>query len=128
MEEAQRKQESIKRELEEAKKDLETAGIQNGEIKVRRQAVFDKIQELDAAAQKTKYLELQAETRKMFARREYKKAFLANKEWPDPEEFRLYKIHQKLVSIPKSYDETHLNRIESRKPASKENEKKPKAH
>jgi hypothetical protein len=116
---SQRAVEEAKRELEEVKKDFQNAGIQNGEIKVLRQAVFDKTQQLDNAAQSARLLAMQTESRKNFARNAYKKAFDADKEWPDPEEFRLYKIHQKLVDIPKSYDETHQNRLKERKPASK---------
>jgi hypothetical protein len=120
MEDSQRKVVEATRELDEVKKDFETAGIQNGEIKVLRQAVFDKTQQLDKVTQTARYLELQAESRKLFARKAYKKAFDADKEWPDPEEYRLYKVHQRLVNIPKSYDETHQNRLKERKPASKE--------
>lgn len=123
MEDSQRKVEDAKRELEEAKKNLENAGIQNGEIKVQRLSVFDKMQQLDKAMQTARYLELQAESRKEYDRKSYKKAFDAGKEWPDPEDFRLYKVHQKLVNIPKSYDETHHNRLQERKPASKTEKK-----
>lgn len=124
MEDSKRKVDEARRELDEVKKDLTNAGIQNGEIKVMRQALFDKMQDLDKALQDARYLELQAESRKQFARKSYKKAFDADKEWPDPEEFRLYKIHLKLVGIPKSYDETHANRLKERKPATKEPPKK----
>ena len=124
MEEAQRKVDQLKRDYESIKKDYENAGIQNGEIKVQRQTLFDKIQDLDKLQQKTRFMELEADSRKAWDRKSYKKAFDANKDWPDPEEFRLYKFHQKLVGIPKSYDETHHNRLEARKPANKEPQKK----
>ena len=119
-EESRRKVEQAKRELEDLRKDLLEAGVQNGEIKVRRSAVFDKTQELDKLEQNLKYLEMQVDSRKKYARKSYKAAFNAKKDWPDPEEFRLYKIHLKLVEIPKSYDETHHNRLMERKPATKE--------
>ncbi len=117
LEEQTREVDSIKRDLETAKKDFEVADPQNGEVKVRRQAIFDLTMDLDKELQKQKYLELQIASRKEFARKSYDKAFDKDLEWPDPTEFRLYKSNQRLVRAPKSYDETHKKRLEERKPA-----------
>jgi hypothetical protein len=120
LEDQTREKESVSKELETARKDLEAADIQNGESKVRRQAVFDLQQKLDQVKQKYRFAELEVARRTEFARKSYQKAFDKGQEWPDPAEYQSFLANKRLVSAPKSYDETHKMRLEenkSRKPA-----------
>jgi hypothetical protein len=117
-ENANRQWESAKRDLEEAQKALTTADVQNGEIKARRNSVFEYERILDKATQHTKFCELEVERRKDYDRKSYEEAFQKDKEWPNPEEFQEYQANQRLVNIPENYDETHKKRLQERAPAS----------
>ena len=118
----------LQKQLEEAKKGFESAGLQNGEIKMRRNSIFEITAKIDLAQQKSRYLEFKAERRKAFARRSYEKTFEKDEPWPDPKELRVYQVNKKLMATPRSYDQTHRERLEARAPASKnKKEAKPAA-
>jgi len=126
LETQERKVESLKKDLSVAKSDLSLADPQNGEATVRRQTVFDMSTKLDLEGQKARFLEIQVESRREFARKSYNKAFDKGEEWPQSEEYHLYQVNQKLLTAPRSYDETHRARLQGRAPASSGTGSKPK--
>lgn len=48
------------------------------------------------ALQMAEYYKIKVKLREAEARIQYKKAFLAGKDWPDPQEFESYKLHKQL--------------------------------
>lgn len=93
------------KELENAEKDLLHAQAQTGEEKMRRNVVFDIKNELVKLKQKLRYWRARAETRKAYAREEYNRAFEKDESWPDPEEYKLYKVNERLVNASRNWDD-----------------------
>lgn len=116
-ESAEREVANLAKDLESSQKELVTADKQNGEIKIQRSKMFDFQEKLDKARQYSKFLHLEVERRRAFARKSYSKAFEKDEVWPDPAELRMYQANKRLVEAPKSYDETHRQRLQDRKPA-----------
>lgn len=75
--------------------------------------------------QQAKYLEIRVEQRKEFARADYRRAFRADKPWPNPEEFEEYKARKRLRSAPRSWDKRvpKLTRYNKPAPEAKKAEK-----
>jgi hypothetical protein len=58
---------------------------------------------LSASLQRLDFLKIHLNSRKIYARKSYLKAFNAGEEWPNPQEFKDYKIHNKLQSATRDW-------------------------
>ena len=73
---------------------------------------------VDALEQKIHFDTIRAERRRVEDKFNYHQAFVANKDWPDKQEYQNYLTNMRLVEAPRSWD-AHLPKLFDRKPAAK---------
>ncbi len=95
---------TLAKEMGTAKAQIPLAAPQTGEYKSRWSAYYQLENQHEKAVQLAKFHRLRLQTRLDEARKKYAAAFQKGEPWPDPEEFRQYKIDKDLRSAPRDWN------------------------
>lgn len=90
--------------LEEVRTELKAAKPQTGEIKRAQKKVFDAERKLQVLKQNHASLIIRKQTRIQEAKTSYRKAFAAEKDWPDPNEYESYLAAERLRQTKSQWD------------------------
>lgn len=101
--------EEARNELKTLKEDLGKLAPRDPSLKKLKNDIAKTETRILVADQEGLYFEIRAKQRKNFARKEYLNAYSKKEKWPDPEEFRLYKIQRSLESAPRDWS-AHLKK------------------
>lgn len=122
--EAQKAVDAEKANLEEHKKNLQSAVPQTGQIKYAQKRYNDSVALISKLQQMVKYWEVRLDTRQSDARKQYLEAYNKEKPWPDPKEWEEYQSIQKMQHIQKTWSvQNRINELglnKKPKPASSE--------
>lgn len=91
--------------LEITYQDWREAIPQTGEGKRKRGRLFQEQRKIRELKQKIKFLDLAILSRKIKVRREYRKAYMEGKDWPDPREHEIYKKRKEMQSVSRRWDD-----------------------
>ena len=89
----------------EVEQQIASAQTGSQELKMARRNLIEAKKKLVYLEQTYEYLKIRTEHRKYAARREYRLAFYAKKEWPNPQDSRHLATHLALRSAPRSWDQ-----------------------
>lgn len=93
-----------KAELDEIKRDWDTADALSGRAKVAKSRYFATEEAAQKELQTSRYFKLRAKTRKAEARKSYSSHFKQDKPWPPAEEYDAYLAENRLKMGSKSWD------------------------
>lgn len=109
---------SLSTEVAELRKKLASAPEHSMERKDYLSKISRNLPKLRHSDQMRVYYKIRADRRKLEARIAYKKAFQAEKEWPDPKEFEDYKTAKSVREINPNWN-ARVPKLHERKPAGK---------
>lgn len=135
---ASKETESLKGEIEKLEQEIPAFEARDPGKKRAERELYQKEHLAELSSQRALFYKIQADMRLKYARREYLKAFNADKPWPNPKEYEEYLENKKLRSASRNWDDrvpktTRYNRsvpgsaAEGKKEA-KSGEGKPAAH
>jgi hypothetical protein len=101
----QKSVESERKKLEGFKKDLEKAKPNTGDTAVAQKRYFETERKIASLEQEAHYLELHADSRRVFVRKSYIQAFNAKKPWNNDTEVESYASNRKLNEKSPDWDE-----------------------
>jgi hypothetical protein len=114
--------EESEKNLEGFKKDLEKAPARTLEKRNAEEDIQKEQNRLDRLTQLEEYFKIRVERRKVEARRDYKLAFIDNKNWPDPKEYEAYMVNKHLVHASKNWND-RVPKLSTANPADEAPEK-----
>ncbi|MGZ3796212.1 MAG: hypothetical protein ACXWRE_00610 [Pseudobdellovibrionaceae bacterium] len=100
----QREIDTEKKKLEELKKELNAVTPQTGMLKHLQKKYFESEVKIQKLEQLRKYYEIKSESRRIYTKGEYLKAFQTGKPWPTQEELTSYKQYKESLNYGKSWN------------------------
>lgn len=91
------------KKLEEGERELAKTEPFTPERKIAMKDVQKSRDRIRRLQQQSEYDQIRAERRRVTGRRDYRIAFSRGESWPDPEEYRLFIVHQKIVAAPRDW-------------------------
>ena len=98
---AAEKEEGTLAELKGQTEELEPRDVK---IRINTREIYAREKMLRSLKQQQLYYQIRMEQRKKFAQEDYKRAFDADKPWPDPQEFKDYVEVKKLQAANRNWD------------------------
>lgn len=101
------------KQIEELESDYSKAEVRTIDRKTIQKELLDARKAYQTALQMREYYKAKLKLREAEAKISYKRAFLKNDPWPDPNEYESYLLQKRLNEIPRNWSERLKNMGES---------------